>query len=113
MAKTFPTTQKAKSDPNTYSRSIFFQMLTFTKERTWWFILFNFFNHLNFATCLTPNEDYDYKDVIRLSLLFYKAQRSGYQIPDDKISWREDSALEDRGQNGEDLVGGYYDGEFD
>lgn len=27
-----------------------------------------------------------------------------------RVTWRKDSALNDRGQNGEDLTGGYYDG---
>jgi len=29
---------------------------------------------------------------------------------DQKVTWRKDSALNDRGQQGEDLTGGYYDG---
>lgn len=54
--------------------------------------------------------NFDYKEALRLSLLFYEAQRSGYLPKDNKIAWRENSALNDVGQNGEDLVGGYYDG---
>jgi hypothetical protein len=53
---------------------------------------------------------YDYREVLRASLLFYEAQRSGKLPPDQKVTWRKDSALNDRGQNGEDLTGGYYDG---
>jgi hypothetical protein len=53
---------------------------------------------------------YDYKEVLRDSLLFYEAQRSGKLPADQKVTWRKDSALNDRGQNGEDLTGGYYDG---
>ena len=53
---------------------------------------------------------YDYKEVLRSSLLFYEAQRSGKLPPDQKVTWRKDSALNDKGQNGEDLTGGYYDG---
>jgi hypothetical protein len=49
--------------------------------------------------------------VLRDSLLFYEAQRSGKLPPDQKVTWRKDSALNDKGQNGEDLTGGYYDGE--
>jgi hypothetical protein len=53
---------------------------------------------------------YDYKAVLRNSLLFYEAQRSG-KLPDDqKVTWRKDSALNDKGAKGEDLTGGYYDG---
>jgi len=54
--------------------------------------------------------DYNYSQVLELSLLFYEAQRSGKLPIDNRISWRGDSALGDRGQNGEDLTGGYYDG---
>nr|AXQ39839.1 beta-1,4-endoglucanase [Panchlora nivea] len=52
---------------------------------------------------------YDYGELLRLSLLFYEAQRSGKLPPDQKVTWRHDSALDDQGQNGEDLSGGYYD----
>ena len=45
------------------------------------------------------------------SLLFYYAQRSGrLPVNDNPISYRSDSALGDVGQNGEDLSGGYYNG---
>ena len=51
---------------------------------------------------------YDYRELITKSLL---AQRSG-RLPknDNPIPYRSDSALNDRGQNGKDLTGGYYDG---
>ncbi|XP_050549210.1 endoglucanase A-like [Daktulosphaira vitifoliae] len=52
---------------------------------------------------------YDYDEVLRLSLMFYEAQRSGHLPPDNRIAWRIDSATSDRGQAGEDLSGGYYD----
>nr|CAD7598376.1 unnamed protein product [Timema genevievae] len=52
---------------------------------------------------------YDYKDVLEKSLLFYEAQRSGKLPSDQKVTWRKDSALNDKGNNGEDLTGGYYD----
>ncbi|KAK9721332.1 Glycosyl hydrolase family 9 [Popillia japonica] len=60
--------------------------------------------------CTNPTEiDIEsYKEVIAKSLKFYKAQRSG-RLPDNDIPWRSHSALNDRGQNGEDLSGGYYD----
>jgi hypothetical protein len=57
--------------------------------------------------------DYNYSRVLELSLLFYEAQRSGPLPPDNRIPWRGDSALGDRGQNGEDLTGGYYDGKHE
>lgn len=53
---------------------------------------------------------YNYDHVLHLSLLFYEAQRSGQLPADNRIPWRGDSALQDRGANGEDLTGGYYDG---
>ena len=53
---------------------------------------------------------YDYKEVLRSSLLFYEAQRSGKLPADQKVTWRKDSALNDKGELGEDLTGGYYDG---
>lgn len=55
---------------------------------------------------------YDYDKVLRLSLLFYEAQRSGHLPANNRIPWRGDSATADKGQNGEDLSGGYYDGNF-
>lgn len=56
-------------------------------------------------------EKYDYDKVLELSLLFYEAQRSGHLPPDNRIPWRQDSALNDSSPNGDDLTGGYYDGE--
>jgi endoglucanase len=48
-----------------------------------------------------------------MSMLFYEAQRSGKLPADQRVTWRKDSALNDRGNNGEDLTGGYYDGNID
>lgn len=61
------------------------------------------------AEVLSENK-YDYEEALRLSLLFYEAQRSGKLPEDNRIPWRSDSALDDKGINGEDLSGGYYDG---
>ena len=56
------------------------------------------------------NERYDYGKVLELSNLFYEAQRSG-ELPDDnRVPWRGDSSLGDKGANEEDLTGGYHDG---
>ncbi|XP_077869189.1 uncharacterized protein LOC100367086 [Saccoglossus kowalevskii] len=52
---------------------------------------------------------YDYDEVLRLSLLFYEAQRSGVLPADNRVPWRGDSATDDATPNGEDLSGGYYD----
>merc|ERR1711962_1801930 len=54
-------------------------------------------------------ENHDYGEVLRLSLLFYEAQRSGDLPEDNRIPWRGDSSLGDSGNRGEDLTGGYHD----
>lgn len=65
------------------------------------------------ASVAGGEQRYNYGKVLELSLLFYEAQRSGRLPADNRIPWRGDSALNDRGQNGEDLTGGYYDaGDF-
>ena len=56
------------------------------------------------------NEAHDYSEVLRLSLLFYEAQRSGPLPANNRIPWRGDSSLGDQGNKGEDLTGGYHDG---
>ncbi len=56
---------------------------------------------------------YNYVEVLFKSILFYEAQRSGRLPPDNRVTWRGDSALGDRGNNGEDLTGGWYDGKSD
>ncbi len=52
---------------------------------------------------------YNYDEVLHKSILFYEAQRSGVLPSSNRISWRGNSAVKDRGENGEDLVGGWYD----
>ena len=52
---------------------------------------------------------YDYSELLRKSILFYEAERSGKLPTDNRIPYRGDSALGDRGDNGEDLTGGWYD----
>ncbi|XP_069105272.1 uncharacterized protein [Argopecten irradians] len=52
---------------------------------------------------------YDYGELLRLSILFYAAQRSGDLPEDNPIPYRKDSALTDLGDNGRDLTGGFYD----
>jgi len=47
--------------------------------------------------------------VLGLSYLFYEAQRSGRLPGSQRVKWRGDSALNDKGPNGQDLTGGYYD----
>lgn len=56
---------------------------------------------------------YNYNEVLRKSILFYEAQRSGKLPRNNRIPWRGDSALRDKGNKGEDLTGGWYDaGDF-
>lgn len=55
----------------------------------------------------------DYGELIGASLLFYEAQRSGKISSSSRIPWRGDAALNDLGEGGEDLSGGYFDaGDF-
>ena len=56
------------------------------------------------GSCTTTK--YDYAEVLEKSLLFYEAQRSGPLPADNRIPWRDDSAVDDL------IVGGYYDGEY-
>jgi len=58
-------------------------------------------------------QTYNYNQVIQKSILFYEAQRSGRLPSNNRIPWRGNSALNDRGLSGEDLTGGWYDaGDF-
>ena len=52
---------------------------------------------------------YDYGMALNYSLLFYEAQRSGTDWPDNRISWRSASALDDSTPDGGNLTGGWYD----
>ncbi|KAJ7374820.1 hypothetical protein OS493_005172 [Desmophyllum pertusum] len=52
---------------------------------------------------------YNYNEVLKLSILFYEAQRSGKLPRNNRVKWRKDSALKDKGVDGEDLTGGWYD----
>ncbi|XP_067658115.1 endoglucanase E-4-like isoform X2 [Haliotis asinina] len=52
---------------------------------------------------------YNYTEVLGMSILFYDAQRSGPLPSNNPIPWRGDSALNDTGDEGEDLTGGWYD----
>nr|AZH23717.1 glycoside hydrolase family 9 [Gastrophysa viridula] len=61
------------------------------------------------CSCLPLKFTPDYKEALKLSLLYLEAQRSGRLPSNNRIKWRGDSALDDRGLKGEDLTGGYYD----
>lgn len=51
----------------------------------------------------------DYLAALRSSLLFFEGQRSGHLPPNQRVTWRSNSALRDGFDQGVDLVGGYYD----
>ncbi|XP_067659684.1 uncharacterized protein [Haliotis asinina] len=55
------------------------------------------------------NSNFNYTALLGDSILFYEAQRSGKLPSDNRIPWRGDSALGDKGDHGEDLTGGWYD----
>jgi hypothetical protein len=54
----------------------------------------------------------DYGTALGLSQLFYEAQRAGDLPNDNRVPWRKDSFLNDGGDNGKDLSGGWFDGEL-
>ncbi|XP_057291486.1 uncharacterized protein LOC130614103 [Hydractinia symbiolongicarpus] len=65
------------------------------------------------STPSTCEPDYNYADVIKKSLMFYEAQRSGQLPITNRIPWRLTSTLNDGSLVGVDLSGGYFDaGDF-
>ncbi|CAC5418200.1 E3.2.1.4 [Mytilus coruscus] len=70
-------------------------------------VLFRYKNQLFFSQ--GDDTKYNYDEVLEKSILFYAAQRSGKLPADNPIPWRNDSAVLDKGQNGEDLTGRWYD----
>ncbi|WOL01907.1 hypothetical protein Cni_G10626 [Canna indica] len=52
---------------------------------------------------------FDYGEALTKSLLYFEAQRSGKLPPNQRVTWRGDSALHDGNDAGVDLTGGYYD----
>ena len=65
------------------------------------------------STSDSHQTEFDYEEALVKSILFYEAQRSGKLPVNNRIPWRADSALGDKGNNGEDLTGGWYDGMYD
>ncbi|XP_071161731.1 uncharacterized protein [Mytilus edulis] len=55
-----------------------------------------------------PSTKFDYAKALKLSILFFDAQRSGRLPSNNPIPWRSDSAVNDNG-DGHDLSGGWYD----
>jgi hypothetical protein len=54
---------------------------------------------------------HDYGEVLRISHLFYEAERSGRLPSENRVPWRGDAFLSDGQDHGNDLSGGYHDGE--
>eukprot|EP00250_Pteridium_aquilinum_P020053 c24683_g1_i8 orf=162-929(+) len=52
---------------------------------------------------------FNYSDALSKCILFFEGQRSGKLPPDQRLTWRGDSALLDGSDYNVDLVGGYYD----
>lgn len=51
---------------------------------------------LMLSVCLSVvRADFDYRSALKKSLIFLEAQRSGKLPKSNRLSWREDSALED------------------
>ncbi|KAK9807813.1 hypothetical protein WJX72_010109 [[Myrmecia] bisecta] len=61
------------------------------------------------AGTIESGDPYDYGDVLGMAWMFYETQRSGVLPSTNRISWREDSALNDAAPDGTPLVGGSYD----
>eukprot|EP00624_Nannochloropsis_granulata_P004445 evm.model.NODE_31977_length_99932_cov_29.870142.26 len=60
---------------------------------------------------LPAGEVFNYDEAIYMSNLFFEAQRAGVlPLEGRRIPWRGDSFMDDKGQSGEDLNGGYFDG---
>ncbi|KAL4221552.1 hypothetical protein ACF0H5_019809 [Mactra antiquata] len=58
---------------------------------------------------LSNQSRHNYSEALRLSTMFYDAQRSGRLPPNNPVPWRRDSGLNDS-DNGHDLTGGWYNG---
>ncbi|WP_156152249.1 glycoside hydrolase family 48 protein [Flammeovirga sp. OC4] len=63
--------------------------------------------------CLATNnlraQQFNYGEALQKSLFFYEAQQSG-KLPEwNRVTWRDDSALDDGSDVGLDLTGGWYD----
>ncbi|WP_088653555.1 glycoside hydrolase family 9 protein [Geofilum rhodophaeum] len=61
------------------------------------------------APFLSQAQTYNYAEVLQKSMFFYECQESGRLTPDNRVSWRSHSALDDGSDVGHDLTGGWYD----
>jgi hypothetical protein len=58
---------------------------------------------------LSPAQDFNYAEVLQKSMWFYEVQRSGKLPENNRVEWRGSSAVNDCGEGGVDLSGGWYD----
>lgn len=87
------------------------KMTTAKYSVTIFLILLISFSNLH-KTTTAALASHNYGEVIAKSLLFYEAQRSGKLPPNNRISYRGDSFLNDGQDQGIDLSGGYSDGKI-
>lgn len=59
---------------------------------------------------LSGQPAFNYAEALQKSMFFYEAQQSGVLPESNRVTWRGDSALDDGGDVGVDLIGGWYDG---
>ncbi|KAF5812222.1 putative cellulase [Helianthus annuus] len=71
----------------------------------YYFLLSLFFSILT----STSTASHNYADALSKSLIYFEAQRSGRLPYNQRLTWRDNSALTDGIDQGVDLVGGYYD----
>ena len=63
---------------------------------------------MSFASIVSYSQ-YNYGEALQKSIFFYEAQQSG-ELPDwNRVTWRDDSAMNDGSDVGENLTGGWYD----
>lgn len=61
------------------------------------------------AISLVSHSQFNYGEALQKSILFYEAQQSG-ELPEwNRVSWRDNSAVNDGADVNHDLTGGWYD----
>ncbi|PIA55140.1 hypothetical protein AQUCO_00800102v1 [Aquilegia coerulea] len=68
-----------------------------------------FFFLVLFLCCFHVNGHPNYKDALSKAILFFQGQRSGKLPPNQQLTWRSNSGLDDGSAAHVDLRGGYYD----
>lgn len=62
-----------------------------------------------FTASVFAQQEYDYEEVLGLSIWFYEAQRCGILPNTNRVDWRWDSFIDDGSDVSLDLEGGYFD----